>query len=58
MIFCMLLMVHAGTQLAAALYHEWKAESSLPAVVMSWTEEFSGVVMCSHSALDSPAFFP
>lgn len=49
--FSVLLEVHAGTQLTAALYHDWKAESSLPAVLVSC------VVMCSHSALDVPAFW-
>ncbi len=45
------------------LVHSWllhctmTAESSLPAVVISWTEEV-GVVMCSHSALDVPALLP
>ncbi len=54
-IFCVLLVDHAGSQLVAALHHDCREFTSCCGYILNGG---SGVVMCSHSALDVPALLP
>ncbi len=54
-IFCVLLVDHAGSQLVAALHHDCREFTSCCGYILNGG---SGVVMCSHSALDVPVLLP